>query len=81
MVKLNDGRAGIVIKSNPSCPSRPMIRIISESTKPVREPGDDICTGCELECEERQGKKEAKSELDLAKDGKKNVLISELNDY
>jgi HD-GYP domain-containing protein (c-di-GMP phosphodiesterase class II) len=81
MVKLNDGRTGIVTKSNPSCLRRPRIRIISGSTTDVSQDGAEICTGCELECEERRTKKDNKSDLDLAKDGKKNVLISELSDY
>jgi response regulator RpfG family c-di-GMP phosphodiesterase len=81
MVKLNDGRTGIVIKSNPDCLRRPRIRVISGATKEMAEEGLDICTGCELECDERHGEKDGKLDLDLAKDGKKNVLISELNDY
>jgi HD-GYP domain-containing protein (c-di-GMP phosphodiesterase class II) len=81
MVKLNDGRTGIVIKSNPDCIRRPRIRVISGATKEIAEEGPDICTGCELECDERHGKKDGKLDLDLAKDGKKNVLISELSDY
>jgi hypothetical protein len=41
----------------------------------------DICTGCELECDERPNHKEVKREVDLSRDNKKNVLISELNEY
>ncbi|RPJ63788.1 MAG: HD domain-containing protein [Dehalococcoidia bacterium] len=81
MVKLNDGRAGIVIKSNPDCLRRPNIRIISGPTKQMAEDVPDICNGCELECEERHTKKEVKRDVDLSKDGRKNVLISELSDY
>jgi HD-GYP domain-containing protein (c-di-GMP phosphodiesterase class II) len=81
MVKLNDGRTGIVIKTNPDCLSRPRIRIIGGPASEMREETQDICTDCELECDERHGKTDGKRDLDLAKDGKKNVLISELNDY
>jgi HD-GYP domain-containing protein (c-di-GMP phosphodiesterase class II) len=81
MVKLNDGRAGIVIKSNPDCLRRPSIRIISGPAQQITEDSPDICNGCELECEERHTKKEVKRDVDLSKDGKKNVLISELSDY
>lgn len=81
MVKLNDGRTGIVIKSNPDCLRSPRIRIISGATPDVSEEGPDICTGCELECDQRHEKKDGKRDLDLAKGGKKNILISELSDY
>jgi len=81
MVKLNDGRIGIVSKSNPECLKRPKIRIINGTAREIVEEVPDICTGCELECDEKPGKKEGKKEIDLAKDNKKNVLISEINDY
>jgi len=81
MVKLNDGRTGIVIKSNPDCLRSPRIRIISGATTEIAEEGLDICTGCELECDQRHEKKDGKRDLDLAKNGKKNILISELSDY
>lgn len=81
MVKLNDGRTGIVIKSNPDCIRRPRLRIISGQARCIAEDIQDICTNCTLECSQRQQKKDGKPDLDLAKEGKKNVLISELSDY
>ncbi|MBN1376638.1 MAG: HD domain-containing protein [Dehalococcoidia bacterium] len=81
MVKLNDGRTGIVVKSNPGCIRRPRLRIISSPTMKIAEDIPDICTNCTLECSERSSKKESKPDLDLAKEGKRNVLISELSDY
>jgi len=81
MVKLNDGRTGIVSKSNPECLSRPKIRIVNDGTEETVEGLSSLCAECELECSERQGKKVEKLDIDLAKESKKNILISELNDY
>jgi HD-GYP domain-containing protein (c-di-GMP phosphodiesterase class II) len=81
MVKLNDGRIGIVSKSNPECLRRPRIRIIGGMEKVVKEAAMDLCTGCELECDERSEKKDIRRDIDLSKDHRKNVMISELNEY
>jgi HD-GYP domain-containing protein (c-di-GMP phosphodiesterase class II) len=81
MVKLNDGRTGIVSKSNPECSRRPRIRIISDAAKGAKGLLQDLCAGCELECDERAERKEYKHEIDLSKDTKRNVIISELSDY
>ncbi|MDD5312309.1 MAG: HD domain-containing protein [Dehalococcoidia bacterium] len=80
MVKLNDGSSGIVCKSNPEYFRRPKVRIISGGRESGREMLD-ICTGCELECDEKHLKKETKRDIDLAKENQKNVLINELSDY
>ncbi len=80
MVKLNDGRIGIVSKSNPDCLRQPKVRIIGGNTESSQEL-QDICDACELDCDERQGKKDTKRDVDLSKDSKHNMLISELNDY
>jgi len=80
MVKLNDGRVGIVSKSNPECVRRPKLRIIGGSIKDVDEP-NSICTGCQLECSERQTIKESKKDIDLSRESKRNVLISEISEF
>ena len=80
MVKLNDGRIGIVSESNPECVRRPKLRIIGGTLK-TSEDEINICTGCELECDERQTDKQPKKDVDLAKETKKNVLISEINEF
>jgi hypothetical protein len=81
MVKLNDGRSGIVSKSNPDCLSRPKIRIVSDASGETIEGISHLCADCGLECNEKQSKKDGKLDIDLAKDGKKNILISEINEY
>lgn len=81
MVKLNDGRMGIVSKSNPECQRRPRIRIINDGTRAAREPDPELTTGCGIEYDEKREKKDHKREIDLSKDARKNVLISELSDY
>jgi HD-GYP domain-containing protein (c-di-GMP phosphodiesterase class II) len=81
MVKLNDGRTGIVSKSNPECMRRPRIRIVKDIIEDTTNVGSDLSTGCQLEPGGRKDKKDNKCDLDLARDAKKTVLISELNDY
>jgi len=81
MVKLNDGRIGIVSKSNPEYVRRPKLRIVGSTVTGASDGPADICTGCELECDERQNGKELKKDIDLSKEIKKNVLISEMNEY
>jgi hypothetical protein len=81
MVKLNDGRTGIVSKSNPECLRRPQIRIVSNLGKGPNESGQDLCTGCGLESDEKSENNDGRRDIDLAKDPKRNVMISELNDY
>jgi HD-GYP domain-containing protein (c-di-GMP phosphodiesterase class II) len=81
MVKLNDGRIGIVSKSNPECVRRPKLRIVGGTLVGENDEHSTICTGCELECDERQGGKEPKKDVDLSKEIKKNVLISEMNEF
>lgn len=81
MVKLNDGRVGIVSKSNPECVRRPKLRIVGGSLINGADEGVNICTGCELECDERQTSETPRKDIDLSKEVKKNVLISELNEF
>lgn len=81
MVKLNDGRIGIVSKSNPECVRRPKLRIVGGSMINNCDDSINICTGCELECDERKASKPPKKDIDLSKEIKKNVLISELNEF
>jgi HD-GYP domain-containing protein (c-di-GMP phosphodiesterase class II) len=81
MVKLNDGRIGIVSKSNPECVRRPKLRIVGGTLTGENDEHASICTGCELECDERQNGKEPKKDVDLSKEIKKNVLISEMNEF
>lgn len=80
MVRLNDGRIGIVSSTNPECLRRPKLRIIGEA---VNTPEEDlnICTGCQLEYDERQTAKQPKKDIDLAKEIKRNVLISEMDEF
>lgn len=81
MVKLNDGRIGIVSKSNPECVRRPKLRIVGGVLSKEDEDQINICTGCELECDERKNNKEPKKDVDLSKEIKKNVLISEMTEF
>ncbi len=80
MVKLNDGRIGIVSQSNPACIRRPKLRIIG-GVEVNAEDGINICTGCQPEYSERQTGKQPKKDIDLAKEIKKNVLINEMTEY
>lgn len=80
MVKLNDGRIGIVSQSNPDCIRRPKLRIIGGSEINTDD-GINICTGCQLECSERRTDTQPKKDVDLAKEIKKNVLINEMTEY
>jgi HD-GYP domain-containing protein (c-di-GMP phosphodiesterase class II) len=80
MVKLNDGRIGIVSKSNPDCLRKPKIRIIGltdELSGVVR----DVCEDCELECDKDTTKKASRHDVDLSTDSRNKLLINELNEY
>lgn len=82
MVKLNDGRVGIVSKSNPDCLQRPTIRIIADQVcEDDSTEIPDICSRCNLDCNQKHGGKKLGCDIDLSRTGKNDVLISELADY
>ena len=80
MVKLNDGRIGIVSKSNPDCLRKPKIRIIGLTDELSGVVGD-VCEDCELECDEKTAKKVSRHDIDLSTDSRNKLLINELNEY